>query len=620
MPRTTPSETRAALGTLNNMTSQPSRRIDPRISLAVSMHDQPGVYALLVGSGTSTGAGIPTGWGVIKDLVVKAAAATDDGLPMNPTDADIGTWWSKHGDDGELGYSNLMENLGLTPAARSALLSGYFEPSEEERAEGIKVPGKAHQAIAELARRGSVRVIVTTNFDGLLEQALDAASVAHQVLATDAAVEARRPLVHAGCTVVKVHGDYRSLNQKNTLGELNQYSPVMRELLDEIFDDFGLVINGWSADWDHALVEALQGRRSRRYPLYWSTLGPLGSAASALKDQHGAGVIGGLTADEFLPDLLHRLESLDSLSSPPLTEEMATTRLKKLLPYRESFIEIRDILGEEIDRIQQATQRRGYLFPDGNLEAKVLAYEQSCLELREASRVLIRLVATAVLLDRDRIHTDLWVWTIQRLLKARTQEATTYHASWVKLSQYPALLVLRAIGMIAVSHDREDVFIRAATEPRWRHPSVGQDIQALLALQDEYVIDHEFAKALPRWGGTAWLYPASELVSADLDILLTDLIADSSEVETATRRAEYRMAMALQFLIPGNPRRPCGGRYAGESAWNHSTKTNIWEEDFRQHGDRQAWGWTAAPDGEADTFDGGLTQLSEAIKQFDRWG
>jgi hypothetical protein len=99
-------------------------------------------------------------------------------------------------------------------------------------------------------------------------------------------------------------------------------------------------------------------------------LGPIGSAASSLEDQHSAGVIGGVTADEFFPDLLHRLESLDSLSSPPLTEEMAIARLKKLLPYRESFIEIRDILGEEIDRIQQAIQRRGYLFPDGNQESQ----------------------------------------------------------------------------------------------------------------------------------------------------------------------------------------------------------------------------------------------------------
>jgi hypothetical protein len=601
------------------MTSPLSRRIDPRISLAVSMHDQPGVFALLIGSGTSTGAGIPTGWGVIKDLVAKAAAAAREGLPENPTDDHIEQWWKKHGDDNDLGYSNLLESLGSTPAARSALLSRYFEPSADERAEGLKVPGKAHQAIAELARRGSVRVILTTNFDDLIERALEAASVPHQVIASDAAVEARRPLVHAGCTVVKIHGDYRSLNQKNTLGELSQYSPEMRGLLNEIFEDYGLVINGWSADWDHALVDGLRGRRSRRYPLYWSTMRSLGSTAASLAEQHGAGVIQDVTADEFFPDLIHRLEALDALSSPPLTEEMAIARLKKLLPYRESYIEIRDIINEEIERVQQVIHRRGYVFPESEVDDKPMAYQESCIELRATSRVLVRLVATGVMLDRDRIHTELWVWAVQRLLKARSLESGPYNQNWVKLSHYPALLLLRSIAMIAVTHDREDVFVRAAMEPTWRHPAVDRDLQALLALQDAYVIDPELAKAMPRWGGQRWLYPASELVSADLEDLLADLIGDSSEVEVATRRTEYRMAMALQFLFAGQAR-PCGGRYAGERAWNYSTRTNIWEDDFRKFGDRQAWGWASVPEGEIDAFDAKLTQLAEALRSFDRWG
>lgn len=603
---------------LISMTPQPSRRIDPRISLAVSMHDQPGVFALLVGSGTSTGAGIPTGWGVIKDLVAKAAAASGESLPVNPTDADIDTWWAQHGDDNELGYSNLLENLGSTPASRSSLLSGYFEPSEDERANGLKVPGKAHQAIAELVRRGTVRVIVTTNFDGLLEQALDAANIPYQLIATDAAVEARMPLVHAGCTVVKIHGDYRSLNQRNTLGELSEYSGAMGQLLDEIFEDYGLVINGWSADWDHALVRALRGRRSRRYPLYWSTLATLGTTAASLVQQHGAGVVPGMTADEFFPDLVHRLESLDALSSPPLTEEMAMARLKKLLPYRESFIEIRDLLNEEINRIQQTIQSRGSVFPEGGREDAPQSYQESCRQLSEASRILVRLVATAVMLDRDRIHTELWVWALQRLLKARTLSSGPYNDSWVKLAHYPALLLLRAVAMIAVTHGREDVFIRAAKEPTWRHPTVDKDLPALLALQDDYVLDHELAKAMPRWNGQRWLYPASELVSADLENLLADCIGDPSDVESATRRTEYRMAMALQFFFPGRAR-PCGGRYAGERAWNHSTGRNVWEEDFRKFGDREAWGWAEVPEGEEDSFDVQLRQLSEVLKQFDRW-
>jgi hypothetical protein len=40
----------------------PGNALDPTVMLATSVHAQPGVYALLLGSGVSTGAGILTGW------------------------------------------------------------------------------------------------------------------------------------------------------------------------------------------------------------------------------------------------------------------------------------------------------------------------------------------------------------------------------------------------------------------------------------------------------------------------------------------------------------------------------------------------------------------------------
>lgn len=175
------------------------RTIDPRISLALTVQAQPGVYALLIGSGTSTGAGIPTGWGVIKDLVRQAAAAEGTILSTDPTDEDVEEWWANHGDGQDLGYSSLLESLGRTPAARSALLHSYFEPNDADRADNRKLPGKAHHAIAELVRRGAIRVILTTNFVSLIEQALDQASVPYQVLSSESAIEARKPLHHAEC-------------------------------------------------------------------------------------------------------------------------------------------------------------------------------------------------------------------------------------------------------------------------------------------------------------------------------------------------------------------------------------------------------------------------------------
>ena len=52
--------------------------IDPLHSLAFSMQANRGVYAVLMGSGISKAAGIPTGWDVTLDLVRKLAAVRNE--------------------------------------------------------------------------------------------------------------------------------------------------------------------------------------------------------------------------------------------------------------------------------------------------------------------------------------------------------------------------------------------------------------------------------------------------------------------------------------------------------------------------------------------------------------
>ncbi|MHA7275546.1 SIR2 family protein [Arthrobacter sp. Hz1] len=595
------------------MSLQP-RRLDPRISLAVSIHDQPGVFALLIGSGTSTGAGIPTGWGVIKDLAAKAAAAAGKNCPDLRNDEEVENWWEENGNGSPLGYSNLLESMGKTAATRSALLNKYFEASENERAEGLKVPGDAHRAIAKLVQRGAVRVIVTTNFDRLIEQALESVSVQFQVITNESEAAGRKPLVHAPCTVVKLHGDYRSLNQRNTAAELDLYGPEISSLLQEILENFGIVINGWSADWDKALVAALRGRRTRRYPLYWTTLHPLGSNAQSVAEQHSAAIIDSVRADDFFSDLVGRLDSLDSMSSSPLTADMAVARLKRLLPRRESYIEIRDLLGDEVERITQVIKNHENFRGGGDRATQLKVVDNSYTELREATRLLIRLVTIGVMLDRDRIHTELWSWCVQRLLDARASDLGS--SPWVKMSHYPALLLLRSIAMIGTSHDREDVFVEVATKPVWIHPNTDTPLPAFVLLQDSYVIDHEIARDLPRWNNQ-WIYPASQLVNDDLISLFEDASDELTNLEMSIRRAEYRMALAMHFLYEDRRLVPSGGLYAGERAWSFGG-TNIWEEDFRKFGDRAAWRWTTAPDGHPDSFSDELTNLSQQVRSFGR--
>ena len=46
---------------------------DPSVNLAIAMAAGPGQYALLLGSGVSRPAGIPTGWDVTLDLISRIA-------------------------------------------------------------------------------------------------------------------------------------------------------------------------------------------------------------------------------------------------------------------------------------------------------------------------------------------------------------------------------------------------------------------------------------------------------------------------------------------------------------------------------------------------------------------
>ncbi len=58
--------------------------IDRLLSLAMSMHSCKGVYALLLGSGVSRSAGIPTGWDIVLDLIRKLASIKGEAADPDP--------------------------------------------------------------------------------------------------------------------------------------------------------------------------------------------------------------------------------------------------------------------------------------------------------------------------------------------------------------------------------------------------------------------------------------------------------------------------------------------------------------------------------------------------------
>src|SRR5208283_4902116 len=186
-------------------------------SLSFSVQSNRGVYAVLLGSGVSRAAMMPTGWEVTLDLIRKLAEISGETCEPSPE-----IWYrDKFGQEPD--YSVMLASVARTPAERQQLLRGYWEPSEEEREEGAKQPTAAHKAIASLVEGGFIKVIITTNFDRLIETALSDVGVTPTVLSSPDQMLGAVPLIHSNCCVFKVHGDYLDTRIRNTPEELSAY-------------------------------------------------------------------------------------------------------------------------------------------------------------------------------------------------------------------------------------------------------------------------------------------------------------------------------------------------------------------------------------------------------------
>ena len=304
------------------------------MTLAFSVYSSKGVYALLLGSGVSRAAQIPTSWEITEDLIGKVARLRGQEISADPAG------WYRTAYGKEPTYSDLLEQLAKTPAERSQLLRSYVEPTPEQRGLGEKLPTAAHSAIARLVSKGYIKIVLTTNFDRLLETALEAEGVRPTVLSTTDAIKGSLPIQHTSCCVVKVHGDYMDTRIRNTPSELAKYEKPIDELLDRVLDEFGLIVCGWSAEWDLALRAAIERCPNRRFTTYWCSKGSLNGQAERLARLRKAEVLSIQSADEFFGELYEKIISLESLSANhPLSSKLAAATVKRYVSNPERKID-----------------------------------------------------------------------------------------------------------------------------------------------------------------------------------------------------------------------------------------------------------------------------------------
>ena len=515
------------------------------VSLASSVHAGPSTFALLVGSGISSGAGVPSGWEMTVDLIRRLAALHGQDAGEDPAA------WYQERLNGEPDYSEVLEELAPTQGDRRNLLSSYFEPTQQERDDGLKVPSRAHRAIASLVADGFVKVIVTTNFDRLLEAALTEAGVDPTVVSSPSSAAGALPIAHSRCTIIKVHGDYLSPDLRNTFEELAGYDPSIDRLLDEVFDQYGLVVCGWSGLWDRALRDAILRASNRRFATYWLHRGRVSSEAQQVICNRGAITITIQDADSAMEDLLEKVRALaEAADQRPGDTAVAVAQLKRYLPDPVHRIRLHElVMGEANAAIEQIQG----LPTDGQFTPQRYAERMETYE--QAMSTTMKLLAVGAFFSDTVEHDRLWVSCIERLAtRAQQQSGLT---TLIYMQQYPTLLALYSLALGSLAANRVDPVAHALAEVSVQQHSNNESVAvaaASLAVLDPEAVNGSLYSTERR------RTPVSDHLLDLIGPVASSIVSDQARLEDLFDEVEYLMGIA--YMADGHDYGP-----HGRAAW-----------------------------------------------------
>lgn len=543
--------------------------------LGFSVHENKGVFALLLGSGLSRSAEIPTGWEITLDLVRRVALA--QGVEEQPDWAK----WYREKTGQEPNYSALLEEIARSPDERRAILHRYIEPDDEDREEGRKTPTKAHHAIAQLVRSGHIRVIITTNFDRLMENALREQGVEPTVVSSADALAGAEPLTHSRCYLLKLHGDYKDARILNTDQELSAYPASYDKLLDRIFDEHGLIICGWSGEWDHALRAAFLRAPNRRYPVYWAARGTLGSGASELAVHRSAKSIAISGADEFFQTLQQRVETLEqSQRQNPLSVEILVNSTKRYLAKPEYRIQLDELISQEAERLMAQLDEIHFVpygqYNPEEFRSRVRRYEALAEPLTRMAGVLGRWG------DGSELTTIL---DIVRGLYLQASKQRNGLTVWLGLRSYPAVLTFTAYGVGLTRSQRWKSLHDLLVAPWPREYRDPKRVVSMLFLDEWEGNENSFWQDLE--GLDRHKTPLSDHLFEVMTIWRSSFAGVSAEFELVFERFELLAALAflednseesLERAFAATPRGLFARMPVGRVGWHESSATSLISE------------------------------------------
>ncbi|MCY3587040.1 MAG: SIR2 family protein [Acidimicrobiaceae bacterium] len=387
-------------------------------------------------------------------------------------------------------------------------------------------------------------MIVTTNFDRLLETALAEAGVHPQVISNAATAQSAEPLQHSRCTVIKVNGDYVSSDIRNTTDELDVYEPAIDSLLSRVFGEYGLIVCGWSASLDTALREAILSASNRRYSTFWMDRGNLTAEAAEIVTRRSAIRVPIEDADSAFEQLA---DTVAALAQVPQQRPAATTasvqQLKLHMSDPSHHIRLHDLIVQETERLIDNIAE----LPTSGVDLNAV-FPERVHRYEAASAPMMSLLATGAFFSRSDEHDQIWVTVVDRL--ARREIAQAGYNDLLQMQQYPTLLTMYAVAFGAAAAGRIDPVARilgsVAVVEHGRTVPVG------VATSSFQVLDYDRMRATVP-GYERHRVPFSQRLFDVLRPTVTEIIRDDQRYKELFDQIEYLFGLACYAGIGVGP-------------------------------------------------------------------
>jgi hypothetical protein len=483
-------------------------------------------------------------------LAGKAAKLTDPKFAGDPIE------WIRQQPGLSESYSVLLEALAPQPADRSGILRAYFEPSDAEAEQGLKSPTELHRSLAKLVKAGFIRVILTTNFDRLVETALASEGISPVVVTSAVAAEGMPPLQHSSCTIVKLNGDYQDLATRNTEMELKSYPPALNELLARIFTEYGIIICGWSGEWDHALREALIKNARCPFSTFWMKHGALSERAAEVVSIRQAIVFEVESGDVAFGNLARQVEALDSKSlADPRSFRAVLSVAKRFIVRAEDRVRLHDLVRETCTDAQTEARRIKQECAARPLEAATI---KSALQSVKATTQTSACAFFVCGRWGGADHEMCWRPELRRL-SIVSHESGPINSFTQGLQHLPASIAFYAAGIGLMSsekwHELRTLFETTIVDvPGGGRTSFAERLAALR------VLSHDALNAVNKLDGISTRkLPASDWMAETIGDLLASEFGDRATFESAFDRFEVLLALACVDITRSATTSAAGG-------------------------------------------------------------